>query len=78
SYVWLNIKILKRQLTSIKTSLPNWLQHTSKALRLKFREITNKPIKGILITHGHGDHFGGIQAFLDEGSNPQVWGRSGA
>ncbi|WP_460514513.1 alkyl sulfatase dimerization domain-containing protein [Cyclobacterium sediminis] len=48
------------------------------ALRLKFREITNKPIKGILITHGHGDHFGGIQAFLDEGSNPQVWGRSGA
>jgi uncharacterized sulfatase len=47
-------------------------------LRLKFREITNKPIKAIIITHGHGDHFGGIQAFLDEGSNPQVWGRSGA
>ena len=47
------------------------------ALRLKFREITNKPIKAIIITHGHGDHFGGIQAFLDEGSHPQVWGRSG-
>jgi uncharacterized sulfatase len=47
------------------------------ALRLKFREITDKPIKGIIVTHGHGDHFGGIQAFLDEGSNPQVWGRSG-
>jgi uncharacterized sulfatase len=47
-------------------------------LRLKFREITDKPIKGIIITHGHGDHFGGVQAFLDEGSNPQVWGRSGA
>ena len=47
-------------------------------LRLKFREITHKPIKAIIITHGHGDHFGGIQAFLDEGSHPQVWGRSGA
>ena len=47
------------------------------ALRLKFREITDKPIKGILITHGHGDHFGGIQAFLDEGDQPQVWGRKG-
>lgn len=46
-------------------------------LRLKFREITDKPIKGILITHGHGDHFGGIQAFLDEGSQPQIWGRKG-
>lgn len=47
-------------------------------LRKKFREITDKPIKAILITHGHGDHFGGIQAFLDEGDNPQVWGRKGA
>jgi uncharacterized sulfatase len=48
------------------------------ALRSKFREITDKPIKAIFITHGHGDHFGGIQAFLDEGDNPQVWGRKGA
>ena len=31
-----------------------------------------------MITHGHGDHFGGIQAFIDEGDNPQVWGRKGA
>jgi uncharacterized sulfatase len=44
-------------------------------LRAKFREITDKPIKGIIITHGHGDHFGGIQAFLNEESNPQVWVR---
>lgn len=48
------------------------------ALRQKFRAITDKPIKAILITHGHGDHFGGIQAFLDEGDDPQVWGRKGA
>ncbi|WP_142784101.1 alkyl/aryl-sulfatase [Changchengzhania lutea] len=48
------------------------------ALRLKFREITDKPIKAILITHGHGDHFGGIDAFLKEGDQPQVWGRSSA
>lgn len=48
------------------------------ALRLKLREITDKPVKAILITHGHGDHFGGIQAFLDEGDDPQIWGRKGA
>lgn len=47
-------------------------------LRLKLREITDKPVKAILITHGHGDHFGGIQAFLDEGDDPQIWGRKGA
>lgn len=47
------------------------------ALRKKFREITDKPIKAIIITHGHGDHFGGIQAFLAEGDNPQIWGRKG-
>ncbi|AWW33067.1 alkyl/aryl-sulfatase [Echinicola strongylocentroti] len=48
------------------------------ALRSRFREITKKPIKGIIITHGHGDHFGGIQAFLAEGSNPEIWGRRAA
>lgn len=47
-------------------------------LRLKFREITDKPIKAIIVTHGHGDHYAGIQAFLDEGSNPQVWVRHSA
>lgn len=47
-------------------------------LRQEFRKITDKPIKGIIITHGHGDHFGGIQSFLNEGSNPQIWVRSGS
>lgn len=47
-------------------------------LLLEFRKITDKPIKAIIVTHGHGDHFGGIQAFIDEGSNPQVWGRESA
>ena len=37
-----------------------------------FRRITQKPIKGIIITHGHGDHTNGISPFLgDEGV--QIW-----
>ena len=37
-----------------------------------FQKITTKPIKGIIITHGHGDHTNGIQPFLgDEGL--QIW-----
>lgn len=37
-----------------------------------FRKITDKPITGIIITHGHGDHSKGISAFLKD-NTPQIW-----
>ena len=37
-----------------------------------FRKITKKPIKGIIITHGHGDHINGISPFLGE-DDLQIW-----
>ncbi|MCP5144083.1 MAG: alkyl/aryl-sulfatase [Gammaproteobacteria bacterium] len=39
-----------------------------------FREITALPVKGIIYTHGHGDHTGGTAAFVD-GAMPEIWAR---
>ena len=44
-----------------------------KLILSEFREITNKPIKGIVFTHSHGDHIGGASAFVGD-ANPQIWG----
>ena len=41
-----------------------------------FREISDKPVKAIVLTHGHGDHTGGIGVFSRDG-DPQIWARAG-
>ena len=41
-----------------------------------FRNITDKPVKAIVLTHGHGDHTGGIGVFAAAGG-PEVWARQG-
>ncbi len=38
----------------------------------EFRKITDKPITGIIFTHGHGDHTQGVPAFLKD-NTPQIW-----
>ncbi len=38
----------------------------------EFRKITDKPITGIIYTHGHGDHTMGTPAFLVD-NTPQIW-----
>ena len=42
----------------------------------EFRKITDKPVKAIIYTHGHGDHTGGASVFVGEDA-PEIWGRSG-
>ncbi len=40
----------------------------------EFRKITDKPIKAIILTHGHGDHTQGMPAYLkDAATKPQIW-----
>ena len=41
-----------------------------------FRQITDKPVKAIVLTHGHGDHTGGIGVFAGAG-DPEIWARQG-
>ncbi|QDU44269.1 Hydroxyacylglutathione hydrolase [Symmachiella dynata] len=38
----------------------------------EFRKISDKPVKAIIFTHGHGDHTGGAAAFLGK-DRPQIW-----
>lgn len=45
----------------------------------EFRKITQLPIAGIILTHGHGDHTGGTAALLPEGDaqpRPKIFARS--
>lgn len=38
----------------------------------RFREESDKPVIAIILTHGHGDHTGGLRTFYDEGEAPAV------
>lgn len=42
----------------------------------EFRKITDKPVKAVIYTHGHGDHTGGSSVFAAEGEEVEVWARS--
>ncbi|MYK28622.1 MAG: alkyl/aryl-sulfatase [Gammaproteobacteria bacterium] len=41
-----------------------------------FRELSDKPVRAIVLTHGHGDHTGGVGVFAGE-DDPQIWAREG-
>jgi glyoxylase-like metal-dependent hydrolase (beta-lactamase superfamily II) len=38
----------------------------------RIREVTNQPIKKIIISHYHADHIYGLQAFKEYGGDPEV------
>ena len=43
----------------------------------EFRKISDLPIKGIILTHGHGDHTGGVSAFVEDGEQePAIFAHS--
>lgn len=46
----------------------------ARRILVEFRKITDKPVKAIVYTHGHGDHTGGSSVFA-EGATPDVWAR---
>ncbi len=46
--------------------------HNSAEVYKEFRKITDKPITGLIYTHGHGDHTQGSPAFLED-NTPQIW-----
>jgi len=45
-------------------------------IREQFRDISDLQVSAIILTHGHGDHTRGADAFLDN-DNVQVWAREG-
>ncbi len=51
----------------------------ARAVMKEFRKVTQLPVTGVILTHGHGDHTGGLSAFMEAGPNgskPAVYGRS--
>src|SRR6056297_3852335 len=43
----------------------------------EFRKITDKPVKALIYTHGHGDHTGGASAFIGESKDVKIIAREG-
>lgn len=48
--------------------------NAAQQIREDFRAISDKPVKAIIFTHGHGDHTTGAPAFMDS-EDVQVWAR---
>ncbi len=44
-----------------------------RTVRAAFRRLVDKPVKAIVYTHNHTDHVFGAEAFVDPGSEPQIF-----
>lgn len=42
----------------------------------RIREVTDKPVKRIVLSHYHADHVYGLQAFEEHAGNPPVWAQA--
>jgi alkyl sulfatase BDS1-like metallo-beta-lactamase superfamily hydrolase len=45
-------------------------------VRAEFEKITDRPVRAIIYTHGHGDHTNGAAAFYDPDAGIEVWARA--
>lgn len=45
-------------------------------VRAEFAKITDRPVRAIIYTHGHGDHTNGAAAFYDPDAGIEVWARA--
>jgi glyoxylase-like metal-dependent hydrolase (beta-lactamase superfamily II) len=44
----------------------------------RIREVTDKPVERIIVSHYHADHVYGLQAFKEHAGNPPVWAQNQA
>lgn len=54
---------------------PGQMPSAAAKVRAAFEEISTLPVRGIIYTHGHGDHTNGAPAFYEPDRGIQVWAR---
>ncbi len=45
-------------------------------VRAEFEKITDLPVRALIYTHGHGDHFNASPAFFEDDAGIEVWARA--
>ncbi|MBI1790256.1 MAG: MBL fold metallo-hydrolase, partial [Acidobacteria bacterium] len=47
-------------------------RETGEKVLAEFRKIANLPVRAVIYTHNHGDHTGGVRAFVPENAAGQI------
>ena len=55
---------------------PGQMVAGARRVRAEFEKITDLPVRALIYTHGHGDHFNASPVFFEDDAGIEVWARA--